>query len=125
MLHTSISQFELAIQEARKAFDHERSSFNQSVLGCAYAAAGRTEDAERILDHLVERTLNGPALPVWTALLEFGLNKQDEALSELEKALMVKDRDLLEFASYPWFKTYRMDPRWNRIEASLGLPKLQ
>jgi len=54
-------------------------------------------------------------------VVAFQLGKQDEAFRMLEKALIVKDPDILEFASLPWFNNCRQDPRWERMETRLGL----
>jgi adenylate cyclase len=124
MLHMSLSEYEPAVNEANKAVESEKSWFNQAVLGWAYGSAGRRDGAGRILDELARGSAGGPVSPVWTALLELALGKQEEAFRMLEKALIVKDPDLLLFASLPWFKDYRLDPRWERIEARMGLSKL-
>ncbi len=124
ILHTSLSQHELAIREAKRALDNENTWFNQSLQGWAYGVAGRREEAERILDHLLKGTDDKRVSLVWTALVQFGIGKSDEAFSMLQRALILKNRDLLEFASLPWFKNYRLDSQWDVIEASLNIPKL-
>jgi len=126
MVHISLSQYELAIQEAKKALDNENSPLNQSMLGWAYTAGGKKGDAEKILGQLLKGggTI-APVSSVWTALIELGLDKLDEAFHILERALIVKDPDILQFVSMPWFKIYQRDYRWERLEARLGLAKPQ
>ncbi len=121
ILHASLSQGEAAIQEARNALDYAKSPFNQSILGWAFAAADRREETEKVFVQMMKGTASEPISPTWMAVVAFQLGKQDEAFRMLEKALIVKDPDILEFASLPWFNNCRQDPRWERMETRLGL----
>ena len=59
--------------------------------------------------------------PVSIALVELALGRSDEGYRWLEKAIAERDSSLLYFASLPWFEEYRQDPKWEKIEAHIGL----
>jgi hypothetical protein len=56
-------------------------------------------------------------------MLEISLGRTDEGYRLLERSLADRNQALLFFRGMPWFKEYRLDPRWNKIEERLNLPK--
>jgi len=122
MVHAWLSDYDSAIEDAKKALEIDNTPFHESVLGWVYAVAGKRVEAQSILDRLMVRADNKYVSPIWVAAAEFALGRRNEAFGRLQKALTEKDPDLFYFGSLPWFKEYQSDPRWEQIDAKLGIP---
>ena len=122
MVHSWRGEHNLAVVEAKKAMELDRNPFLESILAWVQARAGRNDEAERILKHLMSRSSKEYVSPTWIGLAELALGRTDEGLRWLEKSLAEKDPSLLYFAGLPWFKEYRSGPRWERIDGKIGRP---
>jgi len=120
-IHALFSEQDSAIKEAKKAFDLDKNAWLESTLAWVYALAGKNDEAQRILDHLMTRAATEYVSPVWIGLVELALDRSDEGFRWLEKGLVDRDSSLLYFASLPWFEKYRLDPRWEKIDEKIGL----
>jgi TolB-like protein len=116
----SIGEFDTGIKEARKAFDLDGTPINESFLAWAYASSGNENEAQELLEHLLNRK-DAYVFPAWIGLVELSLGRLDEGYRWLEKSLAERNQALLYFRGMPWFKQYHADPRWNRIEEKIGL----
>jgi serine/threonine-protein kinase len=123
LVHSWLSEHDAAIEEARRAFDLDNSPLVEQWLASAYARAGKKDEAQGILDRLRTKETGEYVSPVWNGMLEISLGRPDEGYRLLERSLADRNQALLFFRGMPWFKEYRLDPRWNKIEERLNLPK--
>jgi TolB-like protein/Tfp pilus assembly protein PilF len=122
-VHVNLSEYDAAVEEARKAVDIERTPPTELNLAWVYAAVGRRDEAESILDNVKSRAAKEHVCPVAIACVELALGRTVEGFNSLEKALEERDDCLLDLLSEPWFRQYRSDPRWKQIYAKMGLPQ--
>jgi len=90
-------------------------------LGYAYGASGQREDAQRILDQLIELSKRFYVPPTYIAAVYVGLGDKNQAFQWLEKAY--KDRDDLIYLKVapPWVRL-SSDPRLASLVQRVGLP---
>jgi len=96
-----------------------RSPFYVSYLSLVYAEAGATEEAERLLEELQQRSLKEYVSAFSFARVYMGLKKLDEAFEELKKAIVEKNVIIYIFQS-PEFDTLRADARFQNILGTLA-----
>ena len=111
-----------AIAEFQKAITLEKdNTFSLMGLGYAYGASGQREDAQRILDQLIELSKRFYVPPTYIAAVYVGLGDKDQAFQWLEKAY--KDRDDLIYLKVapPWVRL-SSDPRLASLVQRVGLP---
>jgi tetratricopeptide (TPR) repeat protein len=102
-----------AINECRKALASSPDNPNiQSVLGYSYARAGRTPEAQAILNKFQEARKQRYVSPFMIALLCAGLGKTDEAIDWLNKAFEEHDPQLIWVHLDPQFESLHGDPRF-------------
>ncbi|PYO26949.1 MAG: hypothetical protein DMD86_18760, partial [Candidatus Rokuibacteriota bacterium] len=90
-------------------------------LGHAYAAAGKTRDARRILEELLTRSRLQYVSPVGIALVHLGLGDKEAALTRLEEAYRVRDFDLV--TRNPRLAPLRSNPRFQDLMRRVGLAR--
>jgi len=107
---------EEAVYNAEKAL--EFSSGGQlyvAALGGAYAAAGRRQDAQAVLDRLEQMSAHGYVSPYHVALIHLLLGNRDEAIAHLQKAASVKDAWLVWLGVEPQLDPLRGDPVFEEL----------
>src|SRR5262249_34254345 len=90
----------------------------QGLLGGGYAAAGRTEDAKRVLAALRERARSEYVAPLHMSFTEVALGDLDATFDSLGRAC--KDRNALAWwwiMSEPNFDAVRRDGRFPALAA--------
>ena len=92
---------------------------SSGYLRWAYAVAGRTEEAGKILEKLRSLTLEEGGRSSITALVLFGLGRTDETYELFKRCLVERDTVLFIVAIDPAFKRLRTDPRWAPIVREL------
>ena len=97
-----------AIAELQKAIELSSGVYGLGSLGHVYATAGRRKDARNILQSIAEQCSRTYVSPYQSALVHAGLDDNDKAIDDLEKAFA--ERSL----SAP---TLRFDPRLNNLRA--------
>jgi tetratricopeptide (TPR) repeat protein len=122
-VHVNLSEYDTAIDEARKAVDIEKTPPTELNLAWVYAAAGRRDEAQSILDNVKSRAAKEHVCPVAIGTVELALGRTVEGFNSLQKALEERDDCLLDLLSEPWFSQYRSDPRWKQMYAKMGLPQ--
>ena len=124
VLHLWRSEYDAAIEEAKKSVEIDKSAFNQLSLAEILAFAGRKDEAQRILDDVLNEGLDNVPL-VTVGEVEFALGRWDEGFRWLEKGLAQREVGLLYFGSTnnPGYEMYRSDPRWKLIDSKIGLPQ--
>jgi tetratricopeptide (TPR) repeat protein len=119
-LHVFLGEFGSAIEEAKKAIALEGSPFMRLNLAWVSAEAGKRAEANEILDAVLRGKFEEYFRPAQVGLVELALGNDDEAFRWLEMALAERDTRLLDLGSLPWFKKYRADPRWLRLDQEMG-----
>jgi DNA-binding winged helix-turn-helix (wHTH) protein len=101
----AIPEFERAV-----AASPTRNPRFQAYLGYAYAAAGRTSAARRVLDSLATRARQQYVSSYGIALIYDALGEKDRALAAFERAFDERAVEFSQFANYPSFRTIAAEP---------------
>lgn len=113
-----------AIEEFQKAIDLSGTSPQYSAeLGHAYALAGKTEEAHRILEELQKFSKQKYADAWDIAMVYVGLGEIDRAFQWLEKALEERAISLKYLKVEPRFDRIRSDQRYKALLKKIGLDK--
>src|SRR4029453_15339791 len=84
--------FDESVQTAEKALELSGGgTFYVSVLGQAYAAAGREADARKVLDRLAQTSVDGFGSPYHLSLIHLHLGERERALELVLDAYAIKD----------------------------------
>jgi TolB-like protein/DNA-binding winged helix-turn-helix (wHTH) protein/Tfp pilus assembly protein PilF len=108
--------YDQAITELRRAADLSQSSPpSVAALARTYALSGRTTEARKLLDQLMEQSKKRYVSPFYVAIVYAGLGENDQALDWIEKAY--KDRsNAIVFAKVdPQLDTLRSTPRFQSL----------
>ena len=108
----------LAEQERVLPFLQPLSYDNRAFVGAAYAIAGRTEDAKRILREWEEASAHERAEDVnhWAlALIHLNLGNKDRAFESLEKAFEARTITPFLVKLIPFFDEMTSDPRFDEL----------
>jgi TolB-like protein/DNA-binding winged helix-turn-helix (wHTH) protein/Tfp pilus assembly protein PilF len=108
--------YDQAIAELRRAADISQNSPPAlAALARTYAVSGRTSEAKKLLDLLMEQSKKQYVSPFYVAIVYAGLGENDQALDWLEKAY--KDRsNAIVFAKVdPQLDTLRSSPRFQSL----------
>jgi len=91
-------------------------------LGYAYGRIGRQREALLILDALRARSAADYVPAAAIASLLLGLNRRDEALTELERACARHDTWLVWLKVHPMYRSIRNHPRFQQILRQMKFP---
>jgi tetratricopeptide (TPR) repeat protein len=91
------------------------STISLAMLGHANGAAGKREEAERVLEALNERSKHQYVPSYWIAMIHVGLGDKDEAFSWLERAIQERSSWLAWAKVEPRFDSLRSDARFNSL----------
>ena len=92
-----------------------------AALGYVYSISGNDEDAENMLELLLEKSEEEYVSPFWIAVVYAGLGAKDESLTWLEKACKQRDGSLVFLDVIPIFEHLHSDPRFVNILTQMGL----
>ena len=113
-------------QEAIDHFEHVLPAMGPILggapLGFAYARAGRTEDARRILDDLTRLSAHQYVPPIAFSDVAMGLGDHELSLAWLNRALVVHDDFLVQIAVDHHHDDLHDDARFQAIMARVGTP---
>ena len=84
-----------------------------------YAQVGRFEDAQKTLDHLMERGATEHLSQGLLGVTYIAMGRTDEAYAAFDQGLKEKDSGVLFLRIDPWFAKYRSDPRYKRLEEQM------
>ena len=87
-----------------------------AALGHAYAAAGRTAEARKVLDRLRAPRAGGYVSPYFIALVQAGLGDRDHALAALYQAYKDRQPGMIFMRLDPRFASLRSDPRFTDLQ---------
>ncbi len=92
------------------------------VLAHAYAVGGRTSDANRLLENLVERSKQKYIPPYEIGMVYLGLGQKDRAFEWFEKAFQERSGWMAYLRVDPRLDPVRSDPRLADLMRRVGLP---
>jgi tetratricopeptide (TPR) repeat protein len=119
-----LGRLEEAIEEFSKAGEiSAESSEAAGGLGHAFAAAGRTAQARRILEEMDERAATRFVSPFDRALVHAGLADREAALKWLEGAAEERVPEILELKTDPRLANLAGEPRLTALARRIGLPE--
>jgi len=104
--------------------EHKESTDARSVLGYAYAVAGRESDARRVLEELDEISKERYVPPASRAMIYLALGEKDRAFEWLEKAY--DDKSIFSsgpfsYIKHPAYDPLRSDPRFADLLRRMNL----
>ncbi|MBL8189298.1 MAG: protein kinase [Acidobacteria bacterium] len=94
-----------------------------AALGHAYAVAGRTGEAQTILEKLLQLAQTGNVRPYEIAKVYAGLGDKDRAFEWLNKALQDRSPWLLKLKAEPNFENLRTDQRFQTLVQQIRPPQ--
>src|SRR5207237_7380562 len=92
-----------------------------SVLGLAYAEAGRRPEAQQVLTRLRTIALQRPDMGHEMAQVLAGLGETARAFAQLDQAYLKRDGSLILLKVNPMFDALRPDPRYESLMRRVGL----
>ncbi len=117
-------QFDQAIAAGEKAVElSQRAPGALGILGLAYALAGRKDEANKVLNELLELDKRGYITPAAPANIYIGLGQNDQAFIWLEKAFQERSNYLAYLKVFPIVDPLRSDPRYADLVQRIGLPQ--
>lgn len=123
LVYTQKGMYGEAIAAFRKAISLEKdNTFSLMGLGYTYGVSGKREDAQRILDQLIETSKRFYVPPTYIAAVYVGLGEKDQAFQWLEKAYTERD-DLLYLKVAPPWRSLGSDARFASLVRRVGLPQ--
>ena len=93
------------------------------MLGHAYAVAGKTAEARKVLDDLHALAKKQYVLPFGFAVIHTGLGENDEALEWLERAYQDGNGWMAFLQVVPWLDPLRSDPRFQDLLRRMNFPE--
>ncbi len=115
--------FAEAIVEFQSARTLSRSGTDYiGALGHAYARAGKTAEARKVIDELKEQSKRRYVSWYNIAYVYAGLDEKDQAFACLQKAYEQHDARLVLLKVEPLFDPLRSDPRFQDLQRRIGLP---
>jgi DNA-binding winged helix-turn-helix (wHTH) protein/TolB-like protein len=113
--------YQKAIAEFQRGVQLSGSPLMLALLGHAYAASGKTADAQRVLSELRELESRRYVSPYTVAAIYAGLGEKDQAFKWLEKAYEGRDVWLMNLKVDPAFSKLRSDRRFQDLLTRAGL----
>ena len=92
------------------------------MLGGAYAAWGKKEEAKKVLKELTERAGRRYVCPYEVATIYVGLGERDAAFEWLDKAVEARADCIPWIKPDPKIDPLRSDPRYAALLRRVGLP---
>ncbi len=115
--------FDEAIEEINKAVTFSgRDAASSAELGYAYAVAGRSSEARKVLSELEKQSKHGYVDPYHIALVYIGLDDKNHAFKWLDKAYSERSREVIYLKANPVCDPLRSDPRYADLLRRVGLP---
>jgi len=114
-----------ALAENRKAKDSYKDwqPLIESFIGTVYARMGSRDDAQQVLNNLLERPKQEYVPPTYIADIYFALKENNQGFEWLEKAYKKRDPHLTWLKVNPFYDSVRSDPRFGAMLKKMGLDK--
>jgi TolB-like protein/Tfp pilus assembly protein PilF len=110
------------IQKAKELYKGWQPGIEMGI-GIVYARMGRREEAEQVLNSLLERAKQEYVTPWVFANLYFALAENDQGFDWLERAYKVRNPQLIFLRENPFYDSVRSDPRFTAMLKKMGLDK--
>lgn len=123
LVYTEERKFSEAIADLERASQLSDSPLVAAMLGAAYAAAGRTAAAEKILARL-ETESGRYACPYETAIIYSKLGNADKAFQWLERGYRERSWCMVWLKVDPRLDPLRSDPRYQSLLRRVNFPAL-
>ncbi|MGI8919427.1 MAG: winged helix-turn-helix domain-containing tetratricopeptide repeat protein [Pyrinomonadaceae bacterium] len=107
--------YDEAIGEFRKVQALSKGEFGEMALGHAYAAAGKRDEALKIIEGSKKRLQNTRVAALKFAVIYAGLGEKDQAFHWLDKAFKEHEPALRRLKVDPYFDNLRSDPRFTDL----------
>jgi tetratricopeptide (TPR) repeat protein len=121
--YIQLARYIEGIRAFEKVIDlNGRVSESIAWLGFAYARAGRSAEARKLLVELEEQSTKNYVSSFDRALLYTGLGEKDRAFELLAKAVDERLAGVLSLKVNPEFDPLRSDPRFRELVRTIGLP---
>src|SRR6267378_170107 len=115
--------FDQAIAELRRAADISQNSPPVlAALARTHAVSGRTTEARKLLDQLMQQAKEQYVSPFYVAVVYAGLGENDKAMDWLEKAYGDHSNAIVFLKVDPQLDTLRSNPRFHELQRKLRLP---
>jgi serine/threonine-protein kinase len=122
LAYESKGSFQEAIAEYQKALQLEDDPWVRALLGHAYAASGKRDEALKVLNQLKETSKQRYVPAYGIAVVYAGLGEKDEAFRWLEKSYQDHANDLVILKVDPLLDSLHSDPRFADLVRRVGLP---
>ncbi len=121
--YLQLSRFQEAIAEFQTASDLSGASLpDLAMLGRAFGLAGNASEANKVLNHLKERSVASYVSPYCMAEVYLGLGEAGQALQWLEKAYEERARQLVMLKVEPEVDRLRSDSRFENLLQRMNFP---
>ena len=121
--YEKVGRFADAIASLQKARQLDSNPSVLEMLGGAYAAAGRKDDAQRVLAEVTKQASEHYVCPYEVATIYAGLGDKASTLEWLKKGLQER-ADCMPWArSDPKLDTLRADPQFKEVMRAMGLDR--
>jgi eukaryotic-like serine/threonine-protein kinase len=115
-------RFPEAITTLKQAITLEGTTEVWSSLGHAYAASGKKEKAQKVIEHLREMSVHEYVPPYNIAVVYAGLGEKDEAFVWLNRAYQERSYLLTYLTVDERLDKLHSDPRFDELVRRVGLP---
>jgi serine/threonine-protein kinase len=122
-LYREIGDFEESLAYLRKAKALEDQPVFSIIIAITLARSGKTEESQKILNELNERSKIEYVPPAFLAAAYAALGEHDMAFNLLDKAYAGRDVVLVRLKIAPIFDPLRADPRFAALLKKIGLEK--
>jgi TolB-like protein/Tfp pilus assembly protein PilF len=122
LAYEKMGRFSEAVAELEKARKLDDSPTIYEMLGGAYAAWGKKEEAKKVLTELTERSSRRYVCPYEVATIYAGLGERDAAFEWLGKAVEARADCVPWIKPDPKIDPLRSDPRYAALLRRVGLP---
>ena len=102
--------------------DGAPSDTDLASLGQVYARQGKKQEAEKVLDELVQRSKKMYVSPVHLATIYTGLGDRERALNALEQAYHEHDPYMIYLKVYPTLGSLQSEPRFQALLRGMNFP---
>jgi tetratricopeptide (TPR) repeat protein len=120
--HVQKGAFESAINEMERMMAISQNKAGLGLIGYVYAAAGRKQQARKVLAQMNNASENMYVSPFQHAIVYAGLGEKEEALRWLEIGFEERDHDMAFLNRWEMFDRLRSDPRFQDLVRRMNFP---